>query len=466
MKSNALLKWLMLPVIAIALLVMFRGFSGKNLPGDVVDGAPRLTAEEMKALGIEGDTPRDTLATLVGQIKQLRQELQDTQLNYQQQRSENERLRSRESSIDQRIEGALSAERERLRQERERNDSDKQQTASLLEQLQRRLEGASNRVELPVGLGLEPSGQTGDALQWTEPLDSRPASRTPGAAGSTQAGFATRFAASDPTEKSLHAGERIRHEDDADALAALKPVYTLPANATLMGSVAMTALIGRVPVDGTVNDPYPFKVLVGEDNLTANGIELPDVAGVVLSGMASGDWTLSCVRGQIDSLTFVFHDGTIRTVPEPGKGQGGNANRAASRGTTTGGLGWISDPHGIPCVGGERKSNAAEYIGNQSLITAAGAGVAYLLRNSDNASYANVGEVTTGTDAIGQILQGGVKDISTWMNKLYGQAFAAVYVAPGAQVAVHLDQEIGVDYDRAGRRVDHRNGENNDSELD
>ncbi|EGH18473.1 hypothetical protein Pgy4_36510, partial [Pseudomonas savastanoi pv. glycinea str. race 4] len=30
------------------------------------------------------------------------------------------------------------------------------------------------------------------------------------------------------------------------------------------GSVAMSALIGRVPVDGTVNDPYPFKVLIGD----------------------------------------------------------------------------------------------------------------------------------------------------------------------------------------------------------
>ncbi|WP_447444337.1 hypothetical protein [Pseudomonas aeruginosa] len=40
----------------------------------------------------------------------------------------------------------------------------------------------------------------------------------------------------------------------------------------------MSALIGRVPVDGTVNDPYPFKILIGPDNLTANGIELPDVA--------------------------------------------------------------------------------------------------------------------------------------------------------------------------------------------
>jgi hypothetical protein len=66
-----------------------------------------------------------------------------------------------------------------------------------------------------------------------------------------------------------------------------------------------------VPIDGTVNDPYPFKVLIGRDNLTANGIDIPDVAGAVVSGTASGDWTLSCVRGQIRSVTFVFEaDGT------------------------------------------------------------------------------------------------------------------------------------------------------------
>src|SRR3546814_14472641 len=76
---------------------------------------------------------------------------------------------------------------------------------------------------------------------------------------------------------------------------------------------ARTALIGGVPIDGTVNDPYPFKVLIGLDNLTANGIDIPDVAGAVVSGTASGDWTLSCVRGQIRSVTFVFQDGTIRT---------------------------------------------------------------------------------------------------------------------------------------------------------
>lgn len=464
MKSNSLLKWLMIPVILVILFVLVKGVFNKNSGDDGLDTTPRLTAEEMKALGIEGDTPRDTLATLVGQVKQLRQELQDTQLNYQQQRSENERLRARETGIEQRIDTALNAERQRLRQEGERNAADRQQTANMLSDLQRRLEGTSRQIELPVGLGLDRTEQAApERIEWVEPSDTKPDT---GRGNTSLLGspFATSFSSgNDPRDQSLNAGERIRHEAYADNADRVKPVYTVPANSTLMGSVAMTALIGRVPVDGTVSDPYPFKVLVGPDNLTANSIDLPDVAGAVISGTASGDWTLSCVRGQIYSITFVFNDGTVRTVPKPGAGENTQNN---NRNTTNGGLGWISDPYGIPCVSGERRSNAAEYIGNQALITAAGAGVAYLLRDTDKGNYANGGDVTTGTDAVGQIMQDGVKDVSNWMNKLYGQAFAAVYVQPGARVAVHLEQEIGIDYDTEGRRVDYRNGASYARELD
>lgn len=435
MKSNALLKWLVIPVFFIVIFVVVKAMTSNKTPDNEVDIAPRLTAEEMKALGIEGDTPRDTLATLVGQVKQLRQELQDTQLNYQDQKAENERLRQVEQS----------------------NQQAQQQTSKLLEELQTRLSSLGNNkpiqsVELPIGLGLEPTESSPETVIWVEPSDVKPiqSSRHQNAGNP----FATSFSTGNIEDKSLYAGQKIRHENYADKANSLTPIYTIPANATLMGSVAMTALIGRVPVDGTVNDPYPFKVLVGPDNLTANGIDLPDVAGAVLSGSASGDWTLSCVRGKITSMTFVFNDGTIRTVPKPSTGESTQNN---NRNATNGGLGWISDPYGIPCISGERKSNAAEYIGNQSLITAAGAGVGYLLRDNDNNSYSNGGDVTTGTDAVGQILQGGVKDISSWMNKLYGQAFAAIYVKPGAKVAVHLEQELAIDFDEQGRRVDYQN---------
>ena len=65
----------------------------------------------------------------------------------------------------------------------------------------------------------------------------------------------------------------------------------------------------------------------------------------------------------------------------------------------------------------------------------------------------------TGNEAMGQILAGGVRDMADWVNKLYGQAFAAVYVQPGAKVAVHLEEPLTIDYDPAGRRVDHRLGD-------
>ncbi|MCY1180374.1 integrating conjugative element protein [compost metagenome] len=67
---------------------------------------------------------------------------------------------------------------------------------------------------------------------------------------------------------------------------------------------------------------------------------------------------------------------------------------------------------------------------------------------------------------MGRILAGGVRDMTDWVNKLYGQAFAAIYVQPGAKVAVHLEQPLLIDYDAKGRRVNHRTGEAHASDLD
>jgi integrating conjugative element protein (TIGR03752 family) len=474
MKSNGLLKWLLIPVVLMVLFVGVKLIGGKKVDDAGYDGTPKLTAEEMKALGIEGDTPRDTVATLVGQVKLMRSELQNALNENTQAKTEIERLRQRERDIDQRIQNTLDAEKNRLRQERNQTNSDQQQTRGMIEDLQRRLENIGKTTDvsdLPVGLGLEPQDQVArDQLIWVEPQD---AIQNDTRGNKPSFSFPTSFAKPDDSE-SLFAGEKIRHEPygRGNGKAEPKPVYTIPANSTLMGSVAMTALIGRISIDGTVTDPYPFKVLVGPENLTANGIELPDVAGAVMSGNASGDWTLSCVRGQILSITFVFNDGTIRTVPSStGNSQANNRSSNGGAGFS-GGLGWISDPYGIPCVSGERKSNAQQYLGTQALVTAAGAGAASLIKDeSGNFSYANadgtVGAVgITGNEAAGQILMGGVRDISSWVNKLYGEAFAAVYVQPGAQVAIHINEEIAIDFDGAGRKVDHALGESYVQNLD
>lgn len=492
MKSNPLLKWLLIPMALLVVFVGIKLFSGDRGARPTQPGAANpLTPEEMKALGIDGDTPRDTVATLVAQVKQLRNELQTALTDNKNQKAENERMRARESAVDQRIQTALDGERGRLQQDRDQVASDRQQTQSLLQDLQRRLDGLTGKggqADLPVGLGLEEGdgrkfggnqdgGARSSGTRWVEPDDAKPSKNGGASSGPT---YPSSFG---PAQKTLTNTADSVASTVADAGsravgASAKPVYTVPSNSTLMGSIAMTALIGRVPIDGTVNDPYPFKVLIGPDNLTANGIDIPDVAGAVVSGTASGDWTLSCVRGQIRSVTFVFHDGTIRTVPEnSSRSQGGNGGHTGGNGAggsaTLGGLGWISDPYGIPCVSGERRSNAQQYLGSQALITAAGAGAASLIK-SDNGSVAVVansnGSLGTvgisGNEAMGRILAGGVRDMADWVNKLYGQAFAAIYVQPGAKVAVHLEQPLNIDYDAKGRRVNHRIGEAHASDLD
>jgi integrating conjugative element protein (TIGR03752 family) len=469
MRSNGLLKWLMIPVALLVLFIGVRLFSGGGASApSQADAGSQLTPEEMKALGIEGDTPRDTVATLVAQVKQLRTELRTALSDNKSQREENQRLRQRENSIDQRINSALEAERSNLRRDQQQAARERQQTEGLLADLQRRLESIGGRggghADLPVGLGLRDGDETGmeGAVRWVEPDDVKKAEGRGSSSGAMS--FPTSFGPAQRTlettaETVANAGAR------AAGVKTAKAVYTVPTNSTLMGSVAMTALIGRVPIDGTVNDPYPFKVLVGSDNLTANGIDIPDVAGAVFSGTASGDWTLSCVRGQVRSITFVFHDGTIRTIPEDRESNQQNNQQRD-------GLGWISDPYGIPCVSGERRSNAQQYLGSQALITAAGAGVASLIESdSGQMSYVgsdgSIGTVgISGQEAVGRILAGGVQEMSNWVNKLYGQAFAAVYVQPGAKVAVHLEKPLAIDFDPEGRKVDHRAGESHALELE
>jgi integrating conjugative element protein (TIGR03752 family) len=126
--------------------------------------------------------------------------------------------------------------------------------------------------------------------------------RNPGAAPVASSGSATQAAMA-----AAAAAEQAKPADE--------PYYTLPENSTLAGVTAMTSIIGRVPINGRVTDPMQFKALIGRDNLAANGWELPeDLAGMVVTGIAIGDMALSCSEGKVRSITFVFNDGSIRTV--------------------------------------------------------------------------------------------------------------------------------------------------------
>jgi len=493
MKSNGLIKWLILILALVAVFVMMKSCSSKQPDESAEAPGPAITPNEMKRLGIEGDTPMDTVATLVGQTKAMREELKSLLADNKTQLEENDRLRAREGDVDKRIQTVLRGEVDLLRNEREGLGQDKRETATLLDQLKDQLDNRKllqSSSDLPIGLGLEPGDGAGfktkDQLIWIEPQDARAidAQGKPLPSGSTKPAHGFNFPSAfsekiDIGQRELKAntGQTGRNiKTDQDKLPP-RPVYTLPENSTLMGSVAMTALIGRVPVDGTVNDPFPFKILVGPDNLTANGIDLPDVAGAIITGTAAGDWTLSCVRGQVVSMTFVFNDGRVRTVPQPQRLTSRSNSSSGSNNQLEkiqGGIGWISDTNGIPCIAGDRRSNAKQYLGSKSLVTAAGAGLSKLLEADQNtaSSVISSGGTTVGTtsgagtSALSSILSGGAKDIGDWVNKLYGQAFAAIYVQPGARVAIHLDRQLEIDYEPDGRKVKYTTGGAHATSLD
>jgi len=472
-KSNTLLKVIVPVVLLSAVMIGVKSCDGSKPTQDSADNTAvaDLTQEELRILGIDGDTPQDTLRTLVGRIKTI----QTSQDNLEKQNAalveENARLQHKGSNMDGRINEAVNAVKQESTQAQQKLQAEQQRLAGLLESLKNTVPGpgAGNNTpsgsDLPVGLGLEDAEQAQTVAQgtvWIEPQDGvqldRNGKPVTGAAAVTNGTgtfqFPSAFGGLNDNEITRQKAELDRVAKNQQAIEETDlPVYTLPENSTLIGSKAMTALLGRVPIDGKVTDPYPFKVLIGKENLTANGIELPDVEGAIVSGTATGDWVLSCVRGEVHSITFVFTDGSVRTVPQSAKSSDG------SNGKSNGGsIGWLSDEHGIPCLSGDRKSNASTYLPTLFALSAAGAASdaiseSQITTTTEGSSITSTLTGSAGQAALGKALSGGTKELAEWVKARYGQMFDAIYVRPGANVAVHITRQIPIDYEEKSRKV-------------
>ncbi|AVT09621.1 TIGR03752 family integrating conjugative element protein, partial [Paracidovorax avenae] len=243
-----------------------------------------------------------------------------------------------------------------------------------------------------------------------------------------------------------------------------EPYFTLPENSTLTGVTAMTSLIGRVPVNGRVTDPMQFKAIVGRENLAANGWELPeDLAGMVVTGVAIGDMALSCTEGKVRSMTFVFNDGTIRTISA--RRSGSSANGGIGSGSTSD-LGFISDLHGNPCIQGKFVTNAPAYL--TDIVGAKGLGVAAealaqaqttTLNRGDSTSSAVTGNA--GSFALGRMGSGAADELTRWLTERLKSSFDAVVTPAGQQLVVHLDTEVAIDKPGNARKIVHRTQSSN-----
>lgn len=485
-KSNTLLKVIVPVVVLSAVMIGVKSCGGSKQTQEPADSTAvaDLTQEELRILGIEGDTAQDTLRTLVGRIKTIQTSQEHLEKQNAALAEENARLQNKGSNVDGRITDAVNTVKQENTQAQQKLQAEQQRLAGLLESLKNTVPGpgaGSNTPagsDLPVGLGLEDAEQVETVAQgmvWIEPQDGvqldrngKPVIGVAAATGGTGTfQFPTAFGELNDNEITRQKAELDRVAKNQQSIEETDlPVYTLPENATLVGSQAMTALLGRVPIDGKVTDPYPFKVLIGKENLTANGIELPDVEGAIVSGTATGDWVLSCVRGDVHSITFVFTDGTVRTVPKPAKSSDG------SNGKSDGGsIGWLSDEHGIPCLSGDRKSNASTYLPTLFALSAAGAASDAMSENqttttTDGTSITSTLTGSAGQAVLGKASSGGTNELADWVKARYGQMFDAVYVPPGANVAVHITRQIPIDYEEKGRKVKYDFDVSQQHELD
>jgi integrating conjugative element protein (TIGR03752 family) len=451
--SNRLLPILAGAVLLLTVFVGVKSCSPNEEQAQLLETVPQAPKPD-------ADTPADTIKTLTANVSAMTSELnalrRDNSTLKQENRDLVEDRQQIENNVFSRLQNVLTAKR---------SDTASSETTSAITALTSRVDTLANRLgsstpqvsvngsDIPIGLGLDnvraPTANS-ETLVWINPLE---LAESP---NSDEESLLNRFSntgrsaldSARPSVKSLV-------EKGNDALNSTLPVYTVPRNATLIGSTGMTALVGRVPIQGQVRDPMPFKVITGKENLAANGLRIPGIEGMIWSGTAIGDWTLSCVTGQLESVTFVFEDGTIQTLSSDDNqlgGSSGNSDRP---------LGWISDAQGIPCITGERKTNAPAFLTQRIGVMALEAAVEAAAQSetttliSDSGTATSVVSGETGQYILGKALSGGSDEVAQWLRERQAQSFDAVFVPAGVELAIHVDHELPIDFQSNGRKLHH-----------
>lgn len=423
----------LIPIIGIAIVVLVAALFMKS--GN--DKNAEMRTEEV-AITPDGDSTVDTLRTLTAEIKSLREE--------------NSTLAAKQDMMAATIPKPVddTGSEARFSQLASRVDDLFNQSLSVSTPSPNDSNFDLNDPGFDLGID-----STTSQDEWIEPANERPKNENGeyisnnGMNGISFPSMASLDSLS-PLDNSV--GKMLTEEDNGEA--HYDPVYTIPRNSTLIGSTGMTALIGRIPVNGSVEDPYPVKIIIGKDNLTANGLELPEVSHMIFTGTATGDWALSCVRADLTSATYVFEDGTIRTMSigdDSMQGSAADSNRIA----------WLSDDRGIPCVSGKRISNAASQLTVAMIAEGISAG-AKAVANAETTNVTtpqgdNVSSVTGDAlkNAGFETLAGGGGALTAWLKARQQQSFDVIYVDTGACVAVHMDAELKIDYNPNGRKLNH-----------
>lgn len=433
--ANTLLIGVAVAVVVVFLMILLSDNDEKY------HAVRTLPEYEKNSKPSDGDTQADTIKALqayaqeaVGRAKSLNEQTRQQARTVLETSNRVERLESENNALR---ESAEKLATESLETENRIRSLEADLLALKAEQANKLLDEQG----IPVGFGFDhlatkPLRETGN---WHEPVDREPTTDERSKSDS----FAGLLAPPGTGKQPNTTQKNIRPREEKPQKPKIEAVYTLPKDSVLFDGIALTALVGRIPVEGTTPDPYPVKILVGKENLAANGHRLPDVDGMIFSGIGIGDWNLSCVSVRLTSATYIFNDGTLVNHTSDAKP-----------------LGYLSDRQGWPCIGGTFRTNAPTFLRDRiGLAGLSAAGSAYanaqlstersgLTGNAVSALEGNIDKLVAGT-----VVQSATDEVSQWLLERQKQSFDAVVVEPGAAVSIHLEQTLAIDHHELARRT-------------
>jgi len=443
-KKNSLMMGLLIAVVTIILLlVLVAVFSGNSKTTSISNHKASTLRDNASS-----DTPVETLKTLTAEVSTVQQQ---NQLLVEQNKA----------LIEQDKKTLAEFKTDVMNQVQQQVSTFKTENQALMEDAKKSI----GQVSQSNNNGSNNNGTTNNTdnhLVWVDDLQASPSSDALSAKG---------LQSTDDNNSGLllNSSSTSTSTEEPDIKQKKKSVayYTIPVNATLTGAIALQPIIGRVPIDGKVPDPYTFKAVIGAKNLAANGIDIPpDIQGIVVAGVASGDMLGSCARGEITAMTFVFVDGRISTTQ-------------AKLGEY---LGSIAAANGNPCIKGSFHSNAAIYLGAQATL----AGMQGYGNALSQSQLSNTTSATTGASisqlignanqyAFGQGFSAAAQSASKWWEQRVQNSFDFIFVpnvdpntGKKLKLNINITQEVAIDYDFNKRKVFYTHDQNpfNTTNLD
>jgi integrating conjugative element protein (TIGR03752 family) len=499
MPTNKLI-WVLVGLLAAVFVITVINKTPPN-EGTAVDKKAKPPAadkiEDVRVRDVSGDTVSETLKETQGKIAQSRQEQLATAEKMQE---EIDRLRQdiahrdakREEDKRQELAAIMDEARLKIKEEAENARAMVSQGMDHVSKVNTDFDSATHSAgnnsaatsgnykfnESDLGLkgeGLQTSQFNNTAMPGyvtVQPLkaSSQAPSAMVGATGS--AGLA-------PVEKSLSTGDTSTTPTGAGSGGnnggkkkpknKSIPYYTLHANATAMDARAMTAIIGRVPVGGRTGDRFPVKFILGSDTLSANGHRIPGLEGIIFSGLATGNWSMSCASVALTSATFVFKDGRIQHLPSPVKSEADGIAKErdasdpfATQGTqqVTEAIGYVSTRQGIPCIPGRQITDAPRQL---TALGVLGAARAYF----DAKAKAETTQITSlesglsGRTVTGDAVKfannetaaNSVGTVMDFYQQRFRDTFDVIFVPPGLDVSLHIERDLLIDYNTNARKI-------------